>query len=121
MPLPVDSGLMLQLDCPDLAMGRHHAYAKLSEQEFLGLAAANVAALNAATEGLPAERLRCGVVWCGFPAERLRCGVVWFSGRETQVWCGLPAERLGTDNLCMWGFQAILVTGLDNGGKCRQL
>ena len=58
MPLPVDSGLILQLDCPDLAMGRHHAYAKLSEQEFLGLAAANVAALNAATEGLPAERLR---------------------------------------------------------------
>ena len=24
----IDSGMYLQLDCPDLAMGRHHAYAK---------------------------------------------------------------------------------------------
>ena len=24
----VENGFLLQLDCPDLAMGRHHAYAK---------------------------------------------------------------------------------------------
>ena len=59
----IASGLDLQLDCPDLAMARHTGYQDLSEDEFLGIAAANVEALNAATEGLPPEKLRMHVCW----------------------------------------------------------
>jgi len=59
----VEAGFYLQLDCPDLAMGRHHAYSKLSEEEFLRIAAVNVAAINAATEGLPQEKLRLHLCW----------------------------------------------------------
>src|SRR3984957_10180248 len=31
----VNSGLLLQLDCPDLAMGRHTRFKKLTDEEFL--------------------------------------------------------------------------------------
>jgi len=59
----VEAGFLLQLDCPDLAMGRHHAYAKLSEEEFLRIAEINIAALNAATADLPAEKIRMHLCW----------------------------------------------------------
>ncbi len=59
----IEAGFDLQLDCPDLAMSRHTGYQDLSEAEFVKLAAANVEALNAATAGLPPERLRMHVCW----------------------------------------------------------
>ncbi len=57
------SGLLLQLDCPDLAMSRHTGYQDLSDDEFLDRAEANVEALNAATAGIPPEKLRMHVCW----------------------------------------------------------
>jgi len=59
----VDSGVQLQLDCPDLAMSRHTGYQDASEEEFLKIAAANVEALNAATAGIPPEKMRMHVCW----------------------------------------------------------
>ena len=59
----IDAGFDLQLDCPDLAMSRHTGYQDLSEADFVKIAAANVEALNAATAGLPPERLRMHVCW----------------------------------------------------------
>src|SRR5712692_7633878 len=40
------AGFVLQLDCPDLAMGRHLAFPDLSTSEFLKIAEGNVEALN---------------------------------------------------------------------------
>jgi 5-methyltetrahydropteroyltriglutamate--homocysteine methyltransferase len=57
------SGVQLQLDCPDLAMARHTGYQDLTEEQFLKIAAANVEALNAATAGIPPEKLRMHVCW----------------------------------------------------------
>jgi len=59
----VEAGFLLQLDCPDLAMGRHHAYSRLSEAEFLRIAEINVAAINAATAHLPPEKVRMHLCW----------------------------------------------------------
>lgn len=59
----IDAGFDLQLDCPDLAMSRHTGYQDLSDDEFVKIAQANVEALNAATEGLPRERLRMHICW----------------------------------------------------------
>jgi len=59
----IAAGFDLQLDCPDLAMSRHTGYQDLTDEEFLKIAAANVEALNAATEGLPRERLRMHICW----------------------------------------------------------
>ena len=56
----VDAGLILQLDCPDLAMTRF-AYGSL--EEFRQVAAENVEALNEALAGLPADRMRVHLCW----------------------------------------------------------
>jgi 5-methyltetrahydropteroyltriglutamate--homocysteine methyltransferase len=58
-----EAGFELQLDCPDLAMSRHTGYQDASEDEFLGVAEANVEALNAATAHIPPERMRMHVCW----------------------------------------------------------
>ena len=59
----VDAGLLLQIDCPDLAMGRHSRFRRLSDADFLRHAHMQVEALDAALEGLPPERLRLHVCW----------------------------------------------------------
>jgi len=59
----VDAGLVLQLDCPDLAMARHTGFQDLSEMEFIKRAELHVEAMNAALEGIPAERVRFHVCW----------------------------------------------------------
>jgi 5-methyltetrahydropteroyltriglutamate--homocysteine methyltransferase len=59
----IAAGFDLQLDCPDLAMSRHTGYQDLTDEEFVKVAEANVEALNAATDGLPRDRLRMHICW----------------------------------------------------------
>jgi len=57
------SGLMLQVDCPDLAMGRHTRFADLSDEEFAAVADVHVAALNSALAAVPAAQVRIHICW----------------------------------------------------------
>jgi 5-methyltetrahydropteroyltriglutamate--homocysteine methyltransferase len=57
------AGLELQIDCPDLAMGRHTIFKNASEAAFLRQAEIQVSVLNAALAGLPPERMRLYVSW----------------------------------------------------------
>ncbi|HEU4659185.1 MAG TPA: cobalamin-independent methionine synthase II family protein [Pseudolabrys sp.] len=57
------AGLVLQIDCPDLAMGRHIQYADLSLEEFRKRAQLHVEALNHAVANIPAEQLRMHLCW----------------------------------------------------------
>jgi 5-methyltetrahydropteroyltriglutamate--homocysteine methyltransferase len=57
------NGLILQVDCPDLAMGRHIQYADLALPEFRKRAAMHVEALNHALANIPPEQLRIHVCW----------------------------------------------------------
>jgi 5-methyltetrahydropteroyltriglutamate--homocysteine methyltransferase len=66
----VDAGFLLQLDCPDLAMLRHTVYLDKSIADFRKIIAVNVAALNHAVEGIPAERMRMHVCWGSTMAPR---------------------------------------------------
>ena len=59
----VDAGLLLQLDCPDLAMGRHSRFRDLTDDEFLRAAEVQVEALNHALANIPADRVRMHVCW----------------------------------------------------------
>jgi 5-methyltetrahydropteroyltriglutamate--homocysteine methyltransferase len=68
----VDAGGLLQVDCPDLAMGRHLQYADRSEREFLKIAEANVEALNHALAGLPPDRLRLHLCWGNYEGPHHR-------------------------------------------------
>jgi 5-methyltetrahydropteroyltriglutamate--homocysteine methyltransferase len=59
----VDSGLELQIDAPDLAMGRHIRFRDANEAEFLSAAEQQVEALNHALRNVPADRVRMHVCW----------------------------------------------------------
>ena len=57
------AGLTLQIDCPDLAMGRHIQYAKLSLGKFRAKARLHVEALNHAVQNIPADQMRLHLCW----------------------------------------------------------
>ncbi len=59
----VESGLDLQLDCPDLALSRHMLFNDLSDEEFLKIAGAHVEALNHALDGIDPARVRVHICW----------------------------------------------------------
>jgi 5-methyltetrahydropteroyltriglutamate--homocysteine methyltransferase len=57
------SGVTVQIDCPDLAMGRHIQYADLSIEEFRKRARLHIEALNHALAAIPPERVRIHLCW----------------------------------------------------------
>ncbi|HYP79755.1 MAG TPA: hypothetical protein VEQ17_05675, partial [Steroidobacteraceae bacterium] len=57
------SGLLLQIDAPDMAMGRHTMYRDRTENDFVGLAARHVEVLNHALRNVPGDRVRMHVCW----------------------------------------------------------
>jgi len=58
-----NAGFILQIDCPDLAMGRHIQYADLSVAEFRNKARLHIEVLNHAVANIPADRLRLHLCW----------------------------------------------------------
>ena len=57
------AGLVLQLDCPDLGMGRHIQYAALDLPEFRKRIGLHIAALNHATRNIAPEQMRLHLCW----------------------------------------------------------
>ncbi len=59
----VAAGLTLQLDCPDLGLGRHMMFKDKTEQEYIVLAHLHVDAMNHALRNIPAEKVRMHICW----------------------------------------------------------
>jgi 5-methyltetrahydropteroyltriglutamate--homocysteine methyltransferase len=57
------SGLLLQLDCPDLAMTRVSQFSHLSVEEFKKIVEAHVEVINYALSGIPLEQTRLHLCW----------------------------------------------------------
>jgi 5-methyltetrahydropteroyltriglutamate--homocysteine methyltransferase len=57
------AGFVLQIDCPDLAMGRHIQFADKSIEEFRREARLNIEALNHALANIEPDRLRMHLCW----------------------------------------------------------
>jgi 5-methyltetrahydropteroyltriglutamate--homocysteine methyltransferase len=57
------AGIVLQIDCPDLGMGRHIQYADLDLTEFRKRITGHVEALNHATRNIAPEQLRMHLCW----------------------------------------------------------
>ena len=53
----------LQIDCPDLAMGRHTRYKNLDDKQFLATIALNVSVLNKALEHVDQSKCRSHICW----------------------------------------------------------
>ncbi len=66
------AGFVLQIDCPDLAMGRHLAFPDLSTPEFVKIAEANIEALNHAVRDIPPDRLRLHLCWGNYEGPHHR-------------------------------------------------
>ncbi|HZU04882.1 MAG TPA: cobalamin-independent methionine synthase II family protein [Chloroflexota bacterium] len=58
-----NAGFLLQVDCPDLAMGRHVEFPDASSEEYRRNVALHVEALNHALADIPPERTRVHVCW----------------------------------------------------------
>ncbi len=75
----VAAGFLLQIDAPDLAMGRHLLFKHEDEAAFRAAAAVHVEAINDATRNIAPERMRLHLCWgnyqgphhCDIPLERI--------------------------------------------------
>lgn len=60
-------GVHLQVDCPDLAMGRHTTYKNLGDEQFLAIIEANISVLNDALSGVDPASCRAHICWGNYP------------------------------------------------------
>ena len=60
-------GFLLQVDCPDLAMGRHTRFKRLTDDAFLDVIDTHVGVLNQALASIPADRCRVHICWGNYP------------------------------------------------------
>ena len=75
----VDAGFQLQIDAPDLAMGRHIMYRDEPDDVFVEATERHIAAINRALADVPADRVRLHVCWGNYegphhldiPVERI--------------------------------------------------
>lgn len=67
-----EAGLVLQLDCPDLARGRHEAFARLSDEEWRSQVRLHLRALEHAIRDIPADRLRMHICWGNYEGPHHR-------------------------------------------------
>lgn len=86
------AGITLQIDCPDLAMGRHTQYADLDLKGFRDRMALHIEALNRAVVNIPAERLRMHMCWGNYPGPH-HCDVP-FKDIIDLVWKAKPQTIL---------------------------
>jgi 5-methyltetrahydropteroyltriglutamate--homocysteine methyltransferase len=99
-----EAGLILQIDCPDLAMGRHIQYSQLSLAEFRKQAQLHVEALNQALRNIPAERLRLHLCWGNYEGPH-HCDVPLRDIIETVFMakpCGLSFEAANPRHAHEW-------------------
>jgi len=69
----VDAGFVLQLDCPDLAMGwNRFNFADKSLDEFLKAAEMHVEALNVGLAEIPPDRVRLHLCWGNYEGPHMR-------------------------------------------------
>ena len=61
------AGLMLQVDCPDLAMGRHSKFKNKTIGEFQSIAEVHIEVMNTALTNIPADGIRMHVCWGNYP------------------------------------------------------
>jgi 5-methyltetrahydropteroyltriglutamate--homocysteine methyltransferase len=59
----VDAGFLLQIDAPDIGMGRHTIFRAKSDDEYLRLATLHIEVLNHSLRNIAADRVRLHVCW----------------------------------------------------------
>jgi 5-methyltetrahydropteroyltriglutamate--homocysteine methyltransferase len=115
------AGLVLQIDCPDMASAWNNQYRDKTEREFLKIATRNIEALNYATADIPPETMRMHVCWGNYEGPhthdialgkiidicfRGRPSALSFEGanpRHEHEWEDLKALRIPDDKILIPG------------------
>lgn len=117
----VAAGLVVQLDCPDLAMARHIGFQDLTEPQFLKQCEVHVEAMNHALRNVPAEMARYHICWGNYegphdhdiPVERIMdiilkakpAGILFeaANARHEHEWVVWKAAKLPQDKILIPG------------------
>ena len=67
----IDSGLSLQIDCPDLALSRHMIYKDISDENFLERANKHVEVLNKSLENIDPTKVRMHICWGNYEGPHI--------------------------------------------------
>jgi 5-methyltetrahydropteroyltriglutamate--homocysteine methyltransferase len=115
------AGLVLQLDCPDLAMARHTGFQDLSEAGFIKRCELHVEAMNHALRNVPAAMARMHVCWGNYegphdhdiPVERIMAvilkarpaGILFeaANARHEHEWTVWQAAKIPEDKILIPG------------------
>jgi 5-methyltetrahydropteroyltriglutamate--homocysteine methyltransferase len=68
----VKAGLTLQIDAPDLGLGRHMMYRELSEKDFVKRAEIHLEVLNHALRNVPGDKVRMHICWGNYEGPHTR-------------------------------------------------
>jgi 5-methyltetrahydropteroyltriglutamate--homocysteine methyltransferase len=116
-----NAGFELQLDCPDLAMGRNSQFYDLDLPAFRRIVARHIEVVNEATKNIPPEQMRLHLCWGNYegPHHRdiplkdiidvvltCRAGVISFEGanpRHEHEWNVFQTVKLPDDKVIMPG------------------
>ena len=104
----IEAGFELQIDAPDLGMGRHNAYKHLSDDEFLKRATVHVEVLNNALRDVPADRSRMHVCWGNYEGPHTfdigvdKVADLVLKAKPSTILCEAANPRHGHD----WAFWA---------------
>ncbi len=66
-----NNDLLLQIDCPDLALARHMTFKNLSDEEFLVRAEKQIECLNEAIKDIDASKLRMHICWGNYEGPHI--------------------------------------------------
>ncbi|TCK22228.1 cobalamin-independent methionine synthase II family protein [Pseudonocardia endophytica] len=113
----VAAGFDLQIDAPDLGMGRHNKYKELTDEQFLARAEVLVEVLNHALRDVPRERARIHLCWGNYEGPhtydiavekvagvvlRAKPGTILCEAanpRHGHDWAGWAAEKIPDDTV----------------------
>jgi 5-methyltetrahydropteroyltriglutamate--homocysteine methyltransferase len=117
----VEAGLLLQLDCPDLAMTRHREFKDSPLDDFRSYARRHIEVLNWAIGDLPRDRVRVHICWGNYPGPHhhdvpigeildllltIRAGALLFEGansRHAHEWKAWKGVELPDDMVIIPG------------------
>ncbi len=66
-----ENDLLLQIDCPDLALARHMTFKNVSDEEFLVRAEKQIECLNEAIKDIDASKLRMHICWGNYEGPHI--------------------------------------------------
>jgi 5-methyltetrahydropteroyltriglutamate--homocysteine methyltransferase len=117
----VEAGLVLQVDCPDLACGRHSRFADLTLAQFRKVLELHIDVLNHALANIPPDRVRMHLCWGNYegphnhdvplsdiiePIFRARVGAISFEAanpRHEHEWAVFKDVKLPVDKMLIPG------------------